>query len=101
MTPLDCYADGMYFTAGCYYVLESLAVVPEPPVVIKPASASGGGISIHPFRLQTEHGEFRWAVEVLDYSIPAVKVIKGYSMTDAPEGTIVMEQLHFTLSPSF
>ena len=98
MSPLDCCGDGMYLTAGHYYILDSLAVVPEQPVIIKRASSvEGCGMSIHPFSLQTEHGEFRWAVEVIDHLIPRVRTIKGYSMVAAPRDVVVTEQISFTV----
>lgn len=98
MSPLDCCGDGMYLTTGCYYVLDSLAVIPEAPVTIKHARAIDGfGTSIHPFRLETEHGEFRWAVEVIEYLIPKVKTVKGYSMVTSPPGVVVTEQVSFTI----
>lgn len=98
MTPIDCCCDGMYLTAGYYYILDSLAVVPEPPLIIKRASSvEGHRMSIHPFSLQTEHGEFRWAVEVIEHLIPRVSTIKGYSMVAAPLGVVVTEQISFTV----
>ncbi|WP_321346567.1 hypothetical protein [Halopseudomonas oceani] len=98
MPIIDCCGDGMYYAAGEYHVLESLAAVAEPPgPSYRDSTAAGEQVQVHPFRLETPHGVMRWVVEVVEYEEPKCSAIKGFSLISAPAGIALIAPLAFTL----
>jgi len=95
---LDCCSDGRYRVADRSYILEADALIAEEQIHIKTApDDSREGITLYPFSLETEHGLFRWHVEVIDYYLPAGQTMKGFSLTEVPAGVIVTDPLMFVL----
>lgn len=95
---LECCSDGRYRVAERTYILEADALIAEDEIQIKAAQdETDAGITLYPFSLETEHGVFRWHVEVIEYHRPDGQTIKGFSLTEFPDGVIVTDQLMFIM----
>ncbi|MGB9669940.1 MAG: hypothetical protein ACPLXR_02110 [Halothiobacillaceae bacterium] len=95
---LECCSDGRYRVAERTYILEADALIAEDEIQIKAAQdETGEGITLYPFSLETEHGVFRWHVEVIQYYRPSGETMKGFSLTESPQGVVITDQVMFVL----
>ena len=98
MSPIDCCCDGVYFVAGHYYILDALKCYADSEESIGQENAPHGHrYTSHTLSMATEHGLFRWRVELIEYQVPRWKAIRGYSLTASPPGVVIVEQPMFTL----
>ncbi|MDL5600511.1 hypothetical protein QS468_47930 [Bacillus subtilis] len=51
----------------------------------------------HPFCLETEHGEFHWDVDLIEYVEPAGATLLGFTMTRLPPDVVLTEEISFRL----
>lgn len=89
--------DGIYWINGKEHLI--------PVDSIEQIDVTDGGCSANNlysqysylFHAATEHGDFSWEVEVVEYLEPAGATMMGFTTTQIPPGVVVKETVTFQL----
>lgn len=49
------------------------------------------------YEVETEHGDFSWEVEIIEYLEPAGATMLGFTTTEFPSGVVIKEPITFQL----
>lgn len=89
-------SDGIYWVNGEEHTIPVDSIV-QIGVTDSQHCANRSAHYSYLFHVETEHGDFSWEVEVVEYLEPAGATMTGFSTTQIPPGIILKDTVTFQL----